>query len=692
MRRVILGVRIGRTNYIRIKNNHMSNRFFLGIVSALLLLVGCTNEEIVNEQQAPEEGKITLTASVPGESPETRLSLTPDLYSKNIVVTWKEGDMLQFYFKQGVTIYEPTFIQLALEDITMEGKRATFTLDIPQGIDNQEPYTVWAIHGTNSRLSPDGDILVNVSPIEFTAFYLLKNVPIMGKVDVAAGASIGVINFEHLGVLQCLTMSNSSGEGFTFTPSLGFANQEAGTDWYYTATEGAIPYYNLTSETVQNVNESLPPLLPPYGEITIPQLSGAQLVQWVRPIADTSAPEIVLNALPPMGEPIVSANTKPARAAVMQTGRAYHLYALWDGTSLYFTDDTFTPPALPLTGNLMHADGGDDFIGVVYSKGDGNVYYNSTKNGNTWLGETLLGTGTEARIAIDQIAGSYKPHVVFTSDNKIAYTTFDGANWTDLVYIESNFSGSCYKPDIDVDGSGYAHITYTDTKGGNPGPYLGGGTPDDDLTNIMYATNTSGSFTKAVVFDGYAFYPYDEYRYDRSRIAVDADGTYYIIAHKYANTYGTIKYYLEIKTSSNAKGKSSEADTDQYDIYDLQFVGENARALYKDNNVNRMARIQVSGSTASFVFPYDFSTPGIVPHGLSRCGYEAAGLSGSNLFVRYLDQSNPVENVFSDITVKSGTQVAAVDKGDALFTVFLVYTDNADSSIKVREVQYTPPS
>ena len=105
-----------------------------------------------------------------------------------------------------------------------------------------------------------------------------------------------------------------------------------------------------------------------------------------------------------------------------------------------------------------------------------------------------------------------------------------------------------------------------------------------------------------------------------------------------------------------------------------------------------MARIQVSGSTASFVFPYDFSTPGIVPHGLSRCGYEAAGLSGSNLFVRYLDQSNPVENVFSDITVKSGTQVAAVDKGDALFTVFLVYTDNADSSIKVREVQYTPPS
>ena len=40
-----------------------------------------------------------------------------------------------------------------------------------------------------------------------------------------------------------------------------------------------------------------------------------------------------------------------------------------------------------------------------------------------------------------------------------------------------------------------------------------------------------------VVFDGYAFI-HMTICYDRSRIAVD-DGTYYIIAHKYA-TYGTI--------------------------------------------------------------------------------------------------------------------------------------------------------
>ncbi len=670
----------------------MRNRFFLLIASAFLLVAGCTNDEIVNEQQAPGEGKITLTASVPGETAQTRLSLTPDMYSKNIIVTWKVEDMLQFYFKQGETIYEPTFIQLALEDITMEGKRATFTLDIPHGIDNQVPYTVWAIHGTNSKLSPDGDILVNVSPIAFTAFYQLNDVPIMGKVEVAAGASIGVIDFEHLGVLQCLTMSNSSGEGFTFTPSLGFANQEAGTDWYYTASEGSVPYYNLTSETVQNENEFLPPPLPPYGEITIPQLSGAQLVQWVRPIADTPAPEIVLNAQPPIGEPIVSANTKPARVAAMQTGRAYHLYALWDGTNLYFTDDTFTPPALPLTGNLMHADGGDDYIGVVYSKNDGNVYYNSTKNGNTWLGETLLGAGTEARIAIDRIEGSYKPHVVFkTTDNKIAYTTFDGTNWTGLVYIESNFSGACSKPDIDVDGSGYAHITYTDTKG-NTGDY-------NDQPDIMYAenkTNGDGTFKKVVIYNGYVNNmggsDWDRKYYNKgSRIAVDATGNYYIMAHKHIHTTYGYNYhaYNLVITTSTSSGETGTASSDKHDIYDIVGYSESAYALYKDNNVIRTGSISLNGTIISEPY-YALENQSILPHGLSPRS-EVAGLSGTKLFVKYDDGGTGYETTYNDITVKQSTRVAVVNKSNDYGHAYAVYTDDADSNIKVMQIQTRPP-
>ena len=139
-----------------------------------------------------------------------------------------------------------------------------------------------------------------------------------------------------------------------------------------------------------------------------------------------------------------------------------------------------TPPSLK--GYLMHADGGYNLIGVVYSKNDGNVYYNSTEDGDlydgiTWSGETLLGTGTEARITIDRNDNS---HVVFTTtDGRIAYCKHDGTAWSDPVYIESKFGGSCSKPDIDVDINGYAHITYTDY--------------DSACNDILYAENTTNN-------------------------------------------------------------------------------------------------------------------------------------------------------------------------------------------------------
>jgi hypothetical protein len=69
---------------------------------------------------------------------------------------------------------------------------------------------------------------------------------------------------------------------------------------------------------------------------------------------------------------------------------------------------------------------------------------------------------------------------------------------------------------------------------------------------------------------------------------------------------------------------------------------------------------------------------------------EVAGLSGSNLFVKYLVAGTPTETIYSEITVKSNTQVAAVNKGNTANKVYAVYTDNADSVIKVKEVESTP--
>jgi hypothetical protein len=518
---------------------------------------------------------------------------------------------------------------------------------------------------------------VNVSPVGFSLLNSLNNVPVSGVITVNNLLSPITINFGHLGLLQCLNFKNTSTTDFVMTPTLV---NNGGISWYHTYSGGTTaPHYNLYNNQVSNFTVTPSTTAP----VTIPAGSTVQLAQWVMP-KNVNTPEIKINAQPTAGQPIVSANCKPARSSVMQKGKAYHLYALWDGTNLYFTCNTFSPPP---TGDVMHADGGSDFVGVVYSKGDGNVYYNSTQDGCTWCDEITLGTGSQAHIAID---GNNYPHVVFTtSDHKIAYRKYDGTSWSAPVYIESNNVGSageCSLPDIDVDASGNPHISYTDTKGGDlKAGYL------SDLPNIMYATDKTGSFVKTIAFDGYSTV-WEEYHYIKgSRIAVNAAGTYYIIAHKYAHMLPyqtqpeTHTYSISIKTPSTMYGASATSSTDQHALYDLEFDGTKVVALYKDTNGNRTATIQVSGTNASFINPTDITTPGAVPYSLShRC--EIVGINGSNIFYKY----SSTEGSLTDITVKANTQVAAVNKGNTANKFYAVYTDNVDSRIKVKEISTTP--
>jgi hypothetical protein len=585
--------------------------------------------------------------------------------------------VLYLVFDQGTSVKEGTPITLTQQNISSNGKVATFTITIPQGIDVNKKCTIYAVHGATYQLNMYDYVVVNVSPVGFSLLTALNNVPVSGVVTVNNLLSPITIDFGHLGLLQCLKFKNTSTTDFVITPTLV---NEGGTTWYHTYAGGATaPHYNLYSQQVSDFTVTPSTT----AAVTIPAGGTVQLAQWVMP-KNVNTPEIKLNAHVQGAATYTSINSKPARGSVMQKGKAYHLYALWDGVKICFTDNTFTPA---LTGDVMHADGGSDFIGVVYSKNDGNVYYNSTQNGITWSGETSLGTGSEARMAID---GNNHPHVVFTtSDHKIAYRKHDGTNWSAPVYIESNNVGSageCSKPDIDAEGNGYVHITYTDTRGGNPNKH------PTDLPDIMYATNKNGPFANTLIFDGYATL-WEEYYYIKgSRIAVNAAGTYYIIAHKYAHMLPyqsqpeNHTYSISIKTPTTMYGASETSSTDQHALYDLEFDGTKVVALYKANNVNYTATIKVQGTQASFINPTNITTAGAVPYSLSH-NLEIAGLSGSNnLFYKY---SN-TEGSYTDITVKTNTEVAAVNKGNTANKFYAVYTDYTDSRIKVREISTTP--
>ncbi len=330
----------------------MKNKYFIWIAAALLLIIGCTKNEIVNEQppQEVEGRKLMITASVPSESPKTRISLGHQEGGLDIIIKWAVNDQLKFFFKQDTVIKEGTPVTLTQDAISADGKSACFTVNIPEGIDSQNAYTLYALHDVLSNGyavfdEANGKINVAVFPRPFLNVEGLPT-PIAGEVEIAAGASIGNINFEHLGTFHCLTIKNSSEDSLTFNSHTSLRAVGANQWFYDYLGENPLmaPLYDLIGKQVANEQEMIFPDI----NIGISTGKTRRSVQWVMP-KDINTPAVRLKmATKNMGD-IYSDNIKPARASALQKGKAYHLFAVWDGTSLFFTDHTFTPTANPLS-------------------------------------------------------------------------------------------------------------------------------------------------------------------------------------------------------------------------------------------------------------------------------------------------------------------------------------------------------
>ena len=329
----------------------MKNKYYMWIASALLLIAGCAKNEIAYEQPTLEmEGrKLMITASVPSESPKTRISLGHQEGGLDIIIKWAVNDQLKFFFKQGNVIKEGTPVTLTQDAISADGKSACFTVNIPEGIDTQNAYTLYALQDILSNEynvfdEANGKINVAVFPRPFLNVEGLPT-PIAGEVEIAAGASVGNINFEHLGTFHCLTIKNSSEDSLTFNSHTSLIG-DGGISWFYDYLAGEpllAPLYDLIGKQVVNEQEMLFPNI----NVSIPPGETGKNAQWVMP-KDVNTPAVRLKMATPGGD-IYSDNIKPARASALQKGKAYHLFAVWDGTSLFFTDHTLTPTANPLS-------------------------------------------------------------------------------------------------------------------------------------------------------------------------------------------------------------------------------------------------------------------------------------------------------------------------------------------------------
>lgn len=652
------------------------------ILSVVLtaLIAGCAdNQEIVEEQQTGKGRTITLTASMPDEGSETapatgaepRIALTPE--GKNIKLTWQEGDQLQLCFVQGGTKVKQT---VTVSNIFPDGKRATFGITIPPAI-TTGTFDLYGVYGGGGLSDTDPTIAILPTGLslaeDLTGVQNQKHVMLkFSQTGIDVNNPSISVTFSHLGSLFSVRLKNTSASSWDGISKIKIIADTGG--WLYGGENGGVQYNLVLGTFVSGPVSNNYMAFSLSSPINLPAGEEKQFWGWYPPVSDV--PSLRMEVLNSSNAILAqSSNSRPSRNA--SSGKSYYFYAVWDGTLLKFADDAFSPRSmmedLSVTGDIMHAAAGTDFIGIVYSK-SGSVYYNAAKFDGTWTGETLLDQGTEARIAID---GSNHPHVVYTSGGQIIYrTTSDGTAWN-TASITSNYGGTCSSPDISVDAEGYADISYTDSNGNG-----------DGYRDIMYAENSSGTFVKTLFFNGYYYYSggsrqaayYDKHSY----IALDGDDQFSIITwmHSIYGGLGWIDHsYSVVVKSTNASGGTAGTSGDTHDVYDIAFNGTDVVALFKENNVNKTAVLQTSGTTINFTNSSDIATTGVIPTSLSVNASHTvmSGYVGSTLFTKY----DAYENTYSEITIKSGTKPAVVN----VYGIFYaVYTDNA-GSVKIVRVK-----
>ena len=329
-------------------------------------------------------------------------------------------------------------------------------------------------------------------------------------------------------------------------------------------------------------------------------------------------------------------------------------------------------------GQLLDAEAGTDFTGALYTR-DGNLYYNQQHSDGNWGSETLIGEGTEGRMVIDD---NGNPHVAYVTEtpseyDAIGYRKFDGTEWTVEELIQSNGDANCSKPDIAVDSDGYAHITYTDPKGAN-----------DRWNDIMYATNSTGTFEKTLIKSGYYDRPFfdgmGDYYEKGSYITVDSDNNYYIMIHhrKYTNPQGFpaySDYRIIITSDSGDYTLAGFYSSDVVDIFD--FITEEGKLypLFRDETVKTAELTTSEGEIASKQDKVVVNITSAYSHQVNQEDVVIGSKTGDNLQVHY----NDIPATFPEVEIE-GNAVSIVNLGG---TFYAVYTDKADNIIKTLELE-----
>ena len=304
------------------------NKFLSLFCGCALLLLGhnsCSQApEAVQEWMAASPQHITVTATLPASSDserEARAVVQHATGTLKLTTKWQTGDRVNVIMEQNGQLVRAN--STAVRDVSTDGKRCHFTLEVPQGIDAQKPIKVYGACGVNVDIK-DNQFVVAAQPI-----YRAKSqgtAPLYFKAEINKFSEFSDVKFEHLGTYEVVHVQN----GTRAQIAVEEARLTAETAWSLGTKDGKGAWYApLTDRVWQDGSANVST----EAQAIAPRSEGV-FINWYIPNGTLVNPRVSAKV---NGTTVTSTAQKEANVK-MQAGRAYHVYALWDGQELHFSE------------------------------------------------------------------------------------------------------------------------------------------------------------------------------------------------------------------------------------------------------------------------------------------------------------------------------------------------------------------
>ena len=301
----------------------------INIILAIIvcLLVACQDDQVESLNR-----RMSISVDLPTSGEITRVGLETKENSANIATFFHSDEVLEIFIKQGDILEKATNVSFTILD--QQAKHAKISFDVPQKINQQNPYTIYGIGGgANTVIADDngkGVLVVSLNarcyPIkDFRAEYILTATVTDGSVTQTKCNLLGSYIIYHI---KNETSSNASCilEGYkgdaVYLASLWA--EEMG----FIESAGSINTksysFNIPSESKEQVV---------YNAIS----SGNEMKEL--------SVNMTIN-----GQDVSSSTIKDVNKVLLQ-GHAYHLHLIWDGTNLKWDNNVTSHPGDDLGSN-----------------------------------------------------------------------------------------------------------------------------------------------------------------------------------------------------------------------------------------------------------------------------------------------------------------------------------------------------